>query len=159
MSTVATVRPDRHTRTRSTSSPRPACRPAGAPRTTVRSLSPPPAAAPTETARPPAARPTEATCETCARTRRFERRVGQLVRRGLLVGALAVLAAVTARGPAGQPVLTSPTSAPHAAPISVPATSAAAPIGRSGCLDPFTLLVTCRAPAKPFPSGPASSTS
>lgn len=157
MSTGATVRPDRHTRTGSTSSPRPAYRPAGAPRTTVRSLSPP-GAAPTETARPPAARPTEATCETCARTRRFERRVGQLVRRGLLVGALAVLAAVTAGAPAPQPIPTSPTSAPHATPATVPPNRAAGPSGRAGCLDPFTLLVTCRAPAPQFPSGPALST-
>jgi len=77
--------------------PLPRYRPTGAPRTTTRSplgvvVETPAPAAPV--APPPSDHPT--TCEVCAHTRRFERRVGALVRRGLVLAACAALAALTA---------------------------------------------------------------
>lgn len=114
-----------HTKTRPADRrrrPQPRYRPPNAPRTTIAR---PPSTAPRATARPtPIAAPAPidqtAACAACARTRRFERRVGEVLRRGLALAACAGLAVIAAgvsavepAAPVNKPVPASATTTTH----------------------------------------------
>lgn len=94
MATATTTRTRRQPRSAHPVTPRGASAPAYRPHV-AQTAAPSSTAERATTARthPPAA----ARCEECARTRRFERRAGQLIRRALLLGACAALTAVSAR--------------------------------------------------------------
>jgi hypothetical protein len=88
-------------------------RPANAPRTTVRATArPTPGTAPASTLPPVAATAVDQGCAACARTRRFERRTPQLLRRILVAAALVGVATLTAPSHPAAPASTGLASTP-----------------------------------------------
>lgn len=130
--------------------PQPRYRPANTPRTTARlpsSPAPTPRPAPTPVTSPLDHR---IDCEACARTRRFERRVGQLLRRGLVLGACALVALATAslgsvdsaptptKATPASPGSSSPRAEQLATPADRPAWCAVGLVPGPGCPPPTT---------------------
>ena len=125
-------------------------RPANAPRTSTRTAQPLPAGFAEPVA--PRAVPSPERCEVCARIRRFERRVGQTLRRFVAVAALATLAALTAGHPYSVPSGTHPTPDLHA--TGAPTQTKVAPLEPSPWCGPLPLpLPGCPSPA----AGPSGS--
>ena len=109
----------------------------------------PPTPAPAAT---PPSRPHPATCEVCARTRRFERRAGQLLRRGLALAACAALAAFTA-SPGSAESATTPVEqqAKSTAEVEQPTGS---PDTAPSCTNLLLPLPACRPAPEPSVPGP-----
>jgi hypothetical protein len=116
-------------------------RPSGLPRALATASQPDPTPDAT-----PLSRPHAATCEVCARTRRFERRAGQFLRRGLALAACAGLAAFTASPGRADPATIPPR------PAAVPATQVEQPSGGP----PATTPTWCTSVLLPLPVCPSA---